>query len=244
MTTEPICREVDIFKPIKDVKVYQQVIEQIKGMIKSGDLQPGDRLPSERDLVEHLQVSRTSIREALSALQLIGLVESRHGEGNFIRAGLDLNFLEPLSVLFLLDRTPAAEVLQFRLLLEVESARLAATEAGPEQIAKIGAAVEYLERCQQDEEQSIRWDKELHYAIAEASGNRLLYNVVISISDLVDLSIEDSRAKILMDPANRDTLHQQHKGVYAAIVAGKGDLAAQRMREHLEFVNLCMERLQ
>jgi GntR family transcriptional repressor for pyruvate dehydrogenase complex len=232
--------EVIAFKPIKDVKVYQQVVEQIKDMIKSGELQPGDRLPSERDLVERLQVSRTSIREALSALQIIGVVESRHGEGNYIRAKLEENFLEPLSVLFLLDRTPAEEILQFRQLLEAEAARLAAERATPPQLAEIGAAVERLERYQQDEEENIRWDKELHYAIAKAAGNRLLYNVINSISDLMDVSIKDSRAKILADPANQDTLVRQHKGIYAAIAAGRGDLAAARMREHLDYVNACI----
>jgi len=235
--------EVTAFKPIKDVKVYQQVIEQIKDMIKSGQLQPGDRLPSERDLVEQLQVSRTSIREALSALQIIGLVESRHGEGNFIRDKLDANFLEPLSVLFLLDRTPAGEILQFRLLLEVESARLAAENATPHQVAEIGNVVEWLERFQQDEEQNIRLDKEFHYTIAKASGNRLLYNVISSIADLVDFSIKDSRAKILMDPANQEILIEQHRGIYAAIADGNGAQAAKRMRAHLEFVNSCMEQL-
>lgn len=227
-----------MFKPIKNVKLYQQVIEQIKDMIKSGELQPGDKLPSERDLVEQLQVSRTSIREALSALQLIGLVESRHGEGNFIRDGLDSNFLEPLSVLFLLDRTPSEEILQFRMLLEVEGARLAAKNATPQQIEEIRSVVDLLALHQDDEEQNIRWDKEFHYLIAKASGNRLLDNVINSISDLVDISIKDSRARILMDLSNRGPLIEQHKRIYEAIAAGDGNLAAKRMREHLEFVDL------
>lgn len=236
--------EVAAFKPIKDVKVYQQVIEQIKDMIKSGDLQPGDRLPSERDLVERLQVSRTSIREALSALQIIGLVESRHGEGNFIREKLEAYFLEPLSVLFMLDKTPPWEILQFRLILEVESARLAAGNAGRVQVAELQAVVQKLEQSQQDEELNILLDKEFHYAIAKASGNRLLFNVINSISDLMDYSIKDSRAKILMDPENQGILIEQHKGIFSAIAAGDGTLAAKRMRSHLEFVALCMEHLE
>jgi len=234
---------VDVFKPVQDVKLYQQVIEQIKDMLKSGELQPGDKLPSERDLVEQLQVSRTSIREALSALRLLGVVESRHGGGNFIRDQLDRNFLEPLSILFLLDRTSAAEVLQFRKILEVECARLAAENARPEQVTEMESVVEKLAEFQQDEEQNIHLDKEFHYTIAGCAGNRLLFNVVTAISDLLDFSIEDSRAKILMDPANQEALIEQHRGIYAAIAAGDGDLAAERMRGHLEYVDLCLERL-
>ena len=70
-----------MFIPIKSTKVYQQVIIQIKDMIDKGTLKKGDKLPSERTLVEQLQVSRASIREALRALEVIGLIECRQGEG-------------------------------------------------------------------------------------------------------------------------------------------------------------------
>lgn len=232
------------FKPIKDVKVYERVIEQIKDMIKSGQLKRGDRLPSERELVEQLQVSRTSIREALSALQMISLIESRHGEGNFIREELGTNFLEPLSILFLLDRSSPWEVLEFRLILEVNSAALAAKKASPDQIKEIRQAYLELEANQLEESQNIELDKQLHYSIARASGNRILYNILNSISDLIDYSIRDTRSRILMDPNNQTILIEQHRGLFEAIAQGDSELAASRMRKHLEFVNECMIKQQ
>ncbi|MTI94595.1 MAG: FadR family transcriptional regulator [Firmicutes bacterium] len=233
-----------MFTPIKDVKVYQQVIAQIKAMIKSGELKRGDKLPSERELVEQLQVSRTSIREALSALQIIGLVESRHGEGNFIREQVDRNLLEPLSIIFLLEQTPPQEILEFRMILETNSAFLAAKNANQEQIEAIGAAVENLERFQLEEEQNVRLDKELHYTIARATGNRLLYSIINSISDLIDESIKYTRSRILMEPANQQTLISQHRGIYEAIAAGNAEEASRRMQSHLEYVNDCLARLE
>jgi len=230
------------FTPIKDVKVYERVIDQIKDMIKSGQLKRGDRLPSERDLVEQLQVSRTSIREALSALQMISLIESRHGDGNFIRTELGPHFLEPLSILFLLDKRSPWEVLEFRLILEVNCAALAAKKATLEQIEDIHQAFLELQANQTNEVQNIQLDKKLHYTIAKATDNRILLNVLNSISDLIDYSISDTRSRILMDPANQQTLIEQHYGLYEAIADRNSDLAAERMRRHLEFVIDCMRK--
>jgi GntR family transcriptional repressor for pyruvate dehydrogenase complex len=74
-----------MLKPIKNTKIYEQVIDRIKGMIADGTLDIGDQLPTERFLAEQLHVSRTSIREALRAMEIIGLIECRQGEGNFVR---------------------------------------------------------------------------------------------------------------------------------------------------------------
>ena len=69
--------------PIKNVKVYEIIMKQIKDIVKSGELKRGDKLPSERDLALKLNVSRTSVREAIKALETLGLVQSKHGEGNY-----------------------------------------------------------------------------------------------------------------------------------------------------------------
>ena len=127
-------------------------------------------------------------------------------------------------------------------MLEVNSARLAAENASPGQIEEIRGVVGNLERCQQDEDQNIHWDKGFHYTIARATGNRLLFNVINSISDLVDFSIKDSRAKILMDPKNQDILIEQHKSIFSAIADGDSEAAGERMRAHLEYVNSCFEK--
>ncbi|SHJ99407.1 GntR family transcriptional regulator, transcriptional repressor for pyruvate dehydrogenase complex [Anaerobranca californiensis DSM 14826] len=229
-----------MFRPIKDVKVYELVIEQIKNMIIEGKLKRGDKLPSERELVEQLQVSRASIREALSALQIIGLIECRHGEGNFIKEKLDNNFLEPLSTLFLLEERSPQEILEFRTILEVSSAAMAAKNATPEQILMLQKVVKDLEENRNDENLNIKLDKKFHYTIAQITGNRLLFNILNSISDLIDISIKYTRSKILMDPQNQEILIEQHKGIFAAIAKGDPELASERMKSHLDYVNKCI----
>ena len=74
-----------MFKPVKNMKVYEQVVDQIKEMVRVGKIKKGDKLPTERVMAEELQVSRTSIREAMRALEVVGLIESRQGAGNYIR---------------------------------------------------------------------------------------------------------------------------------------------------------------
>ena len=115
-----------MLSPVKSTKIYEMVMEQIKDIVKKGELKSGDKLPSERDLCEKLEVSRASIREALRALQMLGLIESKHGEGNFINENFENSLLEPLSIVFLLLGSKSGDVLELRKIIEPETAALAA----------------------------------------------------------------------------------------------------------------------
>ncbi|MDD3363973.1 MAG: GntR family transcriptional regulator, partial [Syntrophomonas sp.] len=87
------------FHPIKTKKIYEEIVEQLKGMISTGDLQPGNKLPAERDMAESLGVSRASVREALTALETMGILDIRPGEGTFVRRTSDSETFEPLALL-------------------------------------------------------------------------------------------------------------------------------------------------
>ena len=115
-----------MLSPVKNLKIYELVMEQIKDLVKKGQLMSGDKLPSERELCEKLEVSRSSVREALKALQMLGLIESKHGEGNFIKENFEDSLLEPLSIVFLLLGSKNEEVLELRRVIEPEIAALAA----------------------------------------------------------------------------------------------------------------------
>ena len=115
-----------MLNPVKNIKVYEAIIEQIKDSVKNGELKSGDKLPSERELAEKLQVSRTSVREALKALSMLGLIDSKHGDGNFIKSNVEDCLLEPLSVVFLLIGNRNEEIFQLRRIIEPEAAAIAA----------------------------------------------------------------------------------------------------------------------
>ncbi|GAA0484138.1 GntR family transcriptional regulator [Salinibacillus aidingensis] len=105
-------------------KVYQEVLEKIRLFIEQHQLSPGDRLPSERDLTEELNASRSSIREALRAIELLGLIETRHGEGTFIKTYRPYHTVSLLSTFILNGTRTKEELLEVKMLLELNAAKL------------------------------------------------------------------------------------------------------------------------
>jgi GntR family transcriptional repressor for pyruvate dehydrogenase complex len=224
-----------MFTPVKNTKVYEQVIEQIKEMIVSGKLKKGDKLPPERELVEQLQVSRTSIREAIRALQIIGLVECKQGGGNFIRESFENSLFEPLSIMFVLQNSRPEEILELRKIVEVETAALAAEKIEEKELQEIQSILEQM-RESDDEEKNTLLDKELHYKIAHASRNFLVVNVLSAISSLVDSFIKDAREMILKQNENKEVLLYHHENIYHALLEHDKGKAAKAMRKHLDFI--------
>jgi GntR family transcriptional regulator, transcriptional repressor for pyruvate dehydrogenase complex len=225
-----------MFTPVKNTKVYEQVIEQIKEMIVSGKLKRGDRLPPERELVEHLQVSRTSIREAIRALQIIGLVECKQGGGNFIKESFENSLFEPLSIMFVLQNSKPEEILELRKIVEVETAALAAVKIRDKELKEIQEIIDQM-KASSDEELDAKLDKELHYRIAHASGNFLVVNILSAISSLIDSFIKDARDMILKQKENKEILLGHHESLYNALQAHDKSKAAKVMIKHLNFVN-------
>ncbi|MCJ7688760.1 MAG: FadR family transcriptional regulator [Clostridiaceae bacterium] len=229
-----------MFSPIKTTKVYEQVILQIKDMIDKGILKKGDKLPSERALVEQLQISRTSIREALRALEVIGLIDCRQGEGNYIKESFQDNLFEPLSIMFMLEESNQDEIWELRKMMEVEASGLAAKRITDDKLQELK---EIFQRFMNsvDEDVTAEIDKEFHYKIAECSGNILVFNILKTVSTLVDHFIVDARKLILVQEKNKKILFDQHKNVYLAIEKRNSAAARQAMREHLDFAKLYIE---
>ena len=225
-----------MFTPIKSTKVYEQVIDQIKDMIDKGTLKKGDKLPSERDLVGQLEVSRASIREALRALEVIGLIECRQGQGNYIKASFQDNLFEPLSIMFMLEGRNQEDIWELRKIMEVEASGLAAKRISEEQLKELKEIVESFVNCE-DEDINAEIDKKFHYKIAECSGNVLIFNILSTVSNLVDHFIEDARKLILAQQENKDILFSQHEEIYLAMKKHSSTAARKAMREHLDFAN-------
>src|SRR5256712_213293 len=119
--------------PIKSTRIYEEIVRQVKQMIAEGRLKSGDRLPPERDLAEKFVVSRSSVREALRALESLGLVEIRAGEGTFVREVSVESLIEPLALMMVSPREAIAERSEARHLLEPRIAALAARRRTDEQ---------------------------------------------------------------------------------------------------------------
>lgn len=229
-----------MFNPIKITKVYEQVIEQIKDMIADGTLKKGDKLPSERELVETLKVSRTSIREALRSMENIGLVECKQGEGNFIRKNIENSLYEPLSIMFMLqDSNKSQEIVELRLAIEVETAELAARKINFKELEELRLIVNEM-KVNEDEDVSLSLDKEFHHKLAQAAHNILILNIMNAVSSLVDAYIKDARRKIITIKGNKEILAVQHENIYKALAENNSEYAAIAMKVHINFSNESM----
>lgn len=217
------------------IKVYEQVIKYIEDMIISGELKSGDKLPPERELADMLQVSRTSIREAIRSLDIMGLIECRQGDGNFIREGFENVMLQPLSLMFILQDKSNEEIIEFREMIEIETARLAAERITKEQIEKLGFLLEkYKETIDNTEGSNI--DKEFHYEIVKASQNTLTISILDVISRVIENHIKDLRMQILIDENSKIILIKQHEEIFKYIKAHDGENAANAMKKHMDII--------
>ena len=155
--------------PIKSTRIYEEIVRQVKAMIAEGRLKSGDRLPPERDLAEKFVVSRTSVREALRALESVGLVEIRAGEGTFIREVSIDALVEPLALLMASQREATGELFEARRLLEPSLASLAAGRATPEEIQEMERILEEQAREIAAGRTGLAQDARFHTAIGVAA---------------------------------------------------------------------------
>ncbi len=222
---------VDIV-PIKSTRIYQEIIRQVKVMIAEGRLKSGDQLPPERELAEKFLVSRTSVREALRALESLGLVEIRPGEGTFVREiSLDA-LVEPLALVMLSQREALGELFEARRLLEPTLAALAATRATPEEIHEMERILEEQAKEVASGKTGLAQDAQFHAAIGAAAHNRAITRIAHAIMDLLTQSREES----LNTPGRPERSHQNHRQILKAIAERDAKAAQEAMLDHLETV--------
>jgi GntR family transcriptional regulator, transcriptional repressor for pyruvate dehydrogenase complex len=218
--------------PIKSTRIYQEIVRQVKGMIAEGRLKSGDQLPPERDLAEKFVVSRTSVREALRALESLGLVEIRPGEGTFVREVSVESLIEPLALVMLSQREALGELFEARQLIEPALAALAARRATPEDVQEMERILEAQAKEVAAGRTGLEQDAQFHSAIGAAAHNRAITRIAHAVMDLLRQSREDS----LNTPGRPDRSHNDHRRLLAAIRGRDENAARQAMIDHLEAV--------
>lgn len=222
--------------PTKETKVYELIVEEIKNRISLGILKKGDKLPTERDLAEQLKLSRASIREAIRALEVIGLVECRQGAGNYIKESFEDSLFEPLSMMFILEDSNTQDILEIREALELQTVVQASKKITEGELKQLEKILVDMKGCT-SEALNVQLDKKFHYTIAKASRNKIIINVLSVISQLIDELIKDSREKILADEANRVRLTKNHELIYEALRDKDTAKAYTVMREHFSLIH-------
>ena len=225
-----------MFKQIESNKVYMQIINQIKDSIRRGELKKGDRLPSERQMSEQLSVSRATVREAIRALEIMGLVQCIQGEGNFITNNVENSLIEPISMMFILNQGRINEINELRRALELEAIELASKKIDNESIIRLEKLCKKIET---DSNEIVRAeaDKQFHYEIARASENILIINILNAASFLIESFIKDVRIRIITNTENIDIINSQHRSILNALQNKNTMKAVYYMQQHMDLIN-------
>ncbi|TLY61119.1 MAG: FadR family transcriptional regulator [Gammaproteobacteria bacterium] len=208
-------------------KLYRQVADSVTTSIKSGDYRPGARLPSERDLAGAFKVSRPTIREAMIALEIRGLVEARHGSGIYVTEHPPAQIgADDLDI-------GAFELTEARRLFEGEAAALAATIITEEQLAELEAILEDMVKENERRQKGEMADRRFHVAIARATRNSAITTV---IENLWDIRYKSPLCAHMLDRARRVGVQpriSEHRRILAALRKHDAKAARSAMRDHL-----------
>jgi GntR family transcriptional repressor for pyruvate dehydrogenase complex len=219
-------------QPIRREGVSNIVIEQLLGFVAAGQLAPGDKLPSERQLAETFGVSRPTIREAMRALNALGVVDIRHGGGVFVTGLSAADLLQPLTFFLTLEDVTVEKLYAARRLIEGEIAALAALNAGEGDIAWLEQSLADQKDTLHDPGRYRAVDTDFHRRLAEMADNPFLARAAQSMNILgLEFRKTASESQDVLAGSVRD-----HKAIVAAIRAGDGPAARAAMERHMDFV--------
>lgn len=205
------------------------VAGRLLDLITSGELAPGTRLPPERQLAATLEVGRSAVREALTALEVLGVVDVRPGSGTYLRGSLSELLPQTLSWGMLIGHRSTTELIEVRGALEIYSARLAAERMPVDAVARLGAHLERMRASVDDPPAFVEADLAFHHDLAASVDNTVLLDLLQIIRSL--LRVWADRA--VEDPAEIARAVDEHAAVHAAIADRHSDRAASAMAAHM-----------
>jgi DNA-binding FadR family transcriptional regulator len=215
-------------RSIESRRLYRQIADQLRNLIAAGEFPAGERLPAERDLASQLRVSRPSVREALIALEVEGLVEIRGGSGVYVR--VKPNGARPAPD----SEWGPLELIRARALIEREVAAQAAQLATRKQIAAIEEAFASMQNDASEGNVPLEGDRAFHVAVAEATGNSVLVELVQRFWDARDGKLFRQLGDHFESPRSWQAAIEEHRAVLAAIRKHDAKAARQAMQHHMD----------
>jgi GntR family transcriptional repressor for pyruvate dehydrogenase complex len=216
-------------RPIDRTSVVQAISEQIFSLVRSGELTPGDRLPTEGEMVRTFGVSRASVRESLRALEALGLIETKVGSGSFVAVIGPKSLVNDELLSLILTTVELKEIFDFRRLLEGETATLAALNATDEDLVAMEQTLDQVERNLQRGQPVFELSWEFHSVLAEASGNGIMAKVLGVVYEM----IKEIEGQIYDAHFDMEQETAAHRALLEALKNRNPELAKRRMLEHL-----------
>lgn len=221
--------------PVQFTKVYERVAEHIEKRIMEGELRKGDRLPTERELAEQFQVSRTAVREAMKNLAQKGLINMRPGRGTIVIDGAHEAMQNSISLMMKLKLGEVGgsdSLVEFRVILETEIAALAAARATEKEISAMRDAISVMDESLHDADAFINADNAFHEALAQATQNAL---ILILINSIVYL-LSEQRKQIFEIEGGPQRGQIHHRRILESVIRRDPEAARSAMRSHLQQV--------
>jgi GntR family transcriptional regulator, transcriptional repressor for pyruvate dehydrogenase complex len=216
-------------KPVHKKSISDDIVEQLIGLISKGELAPGQRLPSERDLCIRFGSGRSSLREALRCLSIMGVLTARVGDGTSVATD-GSKFLETvLQWRMSTEQHDIEDLMQVRIVLEALSSSAAATNGDETDFERIEALIKRMEQAVEDPKRFAALDSEFHLSLARASKNKLVFDLV----SLIRGQLEQAIVRVLQPPDAIARSVIEHRQIFAPIAARKPQKARAAMEAHL-----------
>jgi len=217
------------FKPIGKTSLSEEISRQIMRLVSSGDLKPGQRLPSERELCTRFAVGRSSLREALRCLTIVGVLETRVGEGTFLALNNEKFIGTVLGWRVATDHKNVENLMKVRLALESEAAANAALNGSQESIDELEGTLKKMSAALKDRRGFAAADAAFHRAIAKAADNEL----VLDLLTLIRSQLEQTLLRVGAWPGGPETACSEHRRILEAIRNRDAESAKAAMRDHI-----------
>jgi GntR family transcriptional regulator, transcriptional repressor for pyruvate dehydrogenase complex len=233
-----------VARTLRPTRVFEGIVEYFRDQMAQGLLRPGDRLLPERELSERLGVSRHSLREALRAMEMLGVVDVRTGQGAFVRAPDFHAIALFLGIALSLQPSVFDRVTEARIAIECEAIRLACERADTNDLALIKEALCQIPRQLADADRGGDTDFQFHTMIVRAAHSPVILFVYEALEALLKRSHHERRAAVFHLPGFMATMGQAHQRLYEAIVARDADGAEREMRQHFSLAEQYFSRLE
>ena len=223
-----------LFSPIKSSKLSDEVYKQIVSLISSGMLNPGDKIPSERELAADLRISRQSIREALNRAAVMGLIEVRQGEGSFILSSVKKSLKPPLTLIIEKEAARIFDFLEIRKLVEGWCAEKAAIEATEEDLENMAGILDEMKKVASKDKQWEELDLDLHLSFAKATHNVIAVHIMEALKSNFKPFFRFTKS--MPSSEKMDILWQHHYEIFKAIKQRDPETSKKKVIEHLNYI--------
>ncbi len=220
---------------IKPKRIADQVLEQLQELIFRGELKPGEKLMPERELAQAMEVSRTTVRDAISKLVVLGFLKQKQGQGTFVRSR-DTIENNPFAAAMAVEHAQLEDLLEVRMGLECHTAGLAAQRADAKDISFLEKSIDDMRLEVKSGRLGTEADVSFHMALSYASKNPVQIYLMKDIFDFLFFGIKENLKNLYEIPSNIDHILNQHAQIYEAVKKHDEERAFSSMQQHIQFV--------